>query len=116
MPMMEISKAGLLIPLARQQGIPLNEEEADVILGHLKSHDQILLTNEQGQTVLHDSQMGNDCSEDLPHSIWDIICFICDINDDLLDSEESAEEPDEAFLSELRKASHILTGLLAKVS
>lgn len=107
-----ISDAQELVAVALQQGIVLDTEEADVILGYLEGHEYSLMTDGQGATVRHDDQYGNNHRGDEPYTVQDAIEFCQEMNEDLLNDSRSQ---DEEYLSQLRKDGQILDTLLERV-
>lgn len=104
-----VSDAESLISIAIRQGVVLNADEADMILGYLEGHDYCLMVDDVGATIRHDEQYGNDHSEDESYSIRDAIMFCQEMNDDLLH-----EEQDEDFLSKLRMDEQVLSTLMER--
>lgn len=102
-----ISDAENLIRVAMLQGVTLNAEGADMILGYFEGHDYCLMADEEGATVRHDEQYEGDHSEDEPYSVQDAIAFCQDMNDDLLH-----EDRNEKYLSQLRRDKQILDALM----
>lgn len=111
----EILKPEQLIPIALQQGVSLNESEANLILGYQEGHDYVLLEDGQSHTVRHDLQQSNDHQGDDPYTVQDAIRFALDMSEDILRCTEQAEAPDEAYLSDLRNDGRVLTDLLDRM-
>lgn len=109
-----VSDTSGLIAAAMRQGIRLDAEEAEMILGYLEGHDYCLMADGSGKTMRHDEQCEDDYREDEPYTIRDAIAFCQEMNDDLLRNGCFQGEPDEGHLSQLRKDGQVLDALMAR--
>ena len=107
-----ISDAQELMMAAQKQGIVLNVEEANTILGYLEGHEYSLMTDGQGATVRHDDQYGNNHRGDEPYTVQDTIAFCQEMNEELLDD---GHPRDEGYLAQLREDRQVLDKLMEKV-
>lgn len=107
-----ISNAQELMMAAQKQGIVLDVEEANMILGYLEGHEYSLLTDDEGMTVRHDDQYGNNHRGDEPYTVQDAIAFCQEMNEELLDD---GHPRGEGYLAQLREDRQILDKLMERV-
>lgn len=110
-----ISRVEELTVAAQKQGVELNTEEADMILGYLEGHDYCLMGNGEGVTARHDEQYGDDHSEDELYTILNTIAFCQSMNEELLNDSSSQCDPDMKYLSQLQKDEGTLKLLMARL-
>lgn len=111
-----ISEAGEFVAAALKQGVILTTGEADMLLGYLEGHDYCLMVDDEGVTVRHDEQYREDHSEDEPYTVQAVIEFCQEMNADLIHENSSSIEPDEEYLTHLRKDEQILDALAERVT
>lgn len=111
-----ISEAGEFVAAALKQGVILTTGEADMLLGYLEGHDYCLMVDDEGVTVRHDEQYGEDHSEDKPYTIQAVIEFCQEMNVDLIHENSSSIEPDEGYLAHLRKDEQVLDTLAERIA
>ncbi len=106
-----INDAKCLVMAAMQQGVVLDTDEADMILGYFEGHDYCLMVDNGGRTMRHDEQYGDSHREDEPYTVLDAIVFCQEMNADLLHEGHS----DEKYLSQLRKDEEVLDALIGRL-
>ena len=91
--------------------------EADIVLGYIEGHDFALMSNEQFQTVLHDTEEEEKYgySKDQPYTIREVVEFCRDMNEDLLRESSDNENCDSSYIFDLKKDSFILDGIMEKI-
>lgn len=109
-----INEAGRLIETAQKQGVELNTEEADMILGYLEGHDYCLMVDAEGATVRHDEQYGDSHRGDETYIVQDAIQFCQEMNWDLLRDGSALNERDRAYSAHLRKDKQLLDALMER--
>ena len=102
-----------LIAVALKQGIGLDAEEADTILGYLEGHDYCLMADDQGMTARHDEQYGDNHRDDEPYTVRDAIEFCQEMNEDLL---HDSRFQSEGYLTQLRKDEQVLDALMGRIA
>lgn len=95
-----IDNANKLMSAAMVQGIRLDKQAATIILGYLEGHDYCLMEDEQGGTLRHDEQYGDDHRGDEIYTVLDAIDFCQEMNENLLNDYESLDSADKEYLSQ----------------
>lgn len=114
--MKEIRTAEEMMAVATRQGVPFSFVEAEVVLGYMEGHDYCLLADDGFKMMLHDKQDGDKHEEDIPYTVRDVLEFCIEMNDELLTENSGKEDPDQAYLLDLRKDELILGGLMKRVA
>lgn len=102
-----------LAAVAVQQGLPLSDQEADIILGYLEGHDYSLMADADGATVRHDEQYGTIHRGDEPYTVREAVEFCQEMNEDLI--RDSAQIGlDEDYFVKLQRDAEVLSALMAR--
>ena len=104
-----------LITAAACQGLEIDADEADIILGYLEGHEYSLMVDDNGMTVRHDEQYGCQHRGDEPYSIQRAIRFCQEMNEGLIQDNESQDKPDREYLFQLRKDEQALDALMVRI-
>ncbi len=116
--MTEIKKAEELVAVAVRQGVQMNLVEADIILGYMEGHGFALLSDEQFQMALHDTEEEEKYgyTKDQPYTIREAVEFCQEMNGEMLLDASSKDTPDENEVLDLRKDALILDGAMGKAA
>ena len=116
--MTEIKKAEDLVAVSIRQGLQMNLVEADIVLGYIEGHGFSLMSNEQFQMALHDTEEEEKYgySKDQPYTIREAVEFCQEMNEELLRDASSEESCDESRILDLRKDDFILSGLVERAT
>ena len=116
--MTEIKKAEDLVVVSVRQGLQMNLVEADIVLGYIEGHGFALMSNEQFQMALHDTEEEEKYgySKDQPYTIREAVEFCQEMNEELLRDASSEESRDENRVLDLRKDDFILSGLMERAT
>ena len=115
--MTEIKKAEDLVAVSIRQGLQMNLVEADIVLGYIEGHGFSLMSNEQFQMALHDTEEEKyGYSKDQPYTIREAVEFCQEMNEELLRDASSEESCDESRILDLRKDDFILSGLVERAT
>ena len=101
-----------------RQGLQMNLVEADIVLGYIEGHGFSLMSNEQFQMALHDTEEEEKYgySKDQPYTIREAVEFCQEMNEELLRDASSEEYCDESRILDLRKDDFILSGLVERAT
>lgn len=113
--MNRISKPGELTAAALLQGIEMDANEADTVLGYLEGHDYCLMTDGRGNVERHDEQEREDHSADIEYSIQEAIEFCQEMNGELSRGNKSLDIPDTDYQERLQKDERILDALMERI-
>ena len=116
--MTKIKKAEDLVAVSARQGLQMNLVEADIVLGYMEGHGFSLVSDEQYQVKLHDTEEEEKYgyASDQPYTIREAIEFCQEMNEELL-LDASGEDPrDENRILDLRKDDLILSGLMERAA
>ena len=113
--MSEIKKAEELVAVAVRQGVQMNLVEADIVLGYMEGHGFALVSDEQFQMALHDTEEEEQYgyAKDQPYTIREAVEFCQEMNEELL---QDASDKEESYILDLRKDDLILSGLMEKAA
>lgn len=116
--MTEIKKAEDLVAVSIRQGLQMNLVEADIVLGYIEGHGFSLMSNEQFQMALHDTEEEEKYgySMDQPYTIREAVEFCQEMNEELLRDASGEESRDENRVLDLRKDGLILGGLMERAA
>lgn len=116
--MSEIKKAEELVAVAVRQGVQMNLVEADIVLGYMEGHGFALVSDEQFQMALHDTEEEEKYgyTKDQPYTIREAVEFCQEMNEELLQDAAGKEQRDENYILDLRKDDLILARLMEKAA
>ena len=116
--MTEIKKAEDLVAVSVRQGLQMNLVEADIVLGSIEGHGFALMSDEQFQMALHDTEEEEKYgyTNDQPCTIREAVEFCQEMNEELLLDATGKEQQDEGYILDLRKDDLILSGLMEKAA
>mgnify|MGYP001031256876 CR=1 FL=1 len=116
--MTEIKKAEELVAVAVRQGVQMNLVEADIVLSYMESHGFALMSDEQFQMALHDTEEEEKYgyTKDQPYTIREAVEFCQEMNEELLQDAAGKEQRDDSYILDLRKDDLILAGLAEKAA
>lgn len=116
--MTEIMTAEWLVSVAVRQGVQMNLVEADIVLGYMEGHGYALVSDEQYQVKLHDTEEEEKYgyTNDQPYTIREAVEFCQEMNEELLQEAVGKEQQDANYILDLRKDELILSGLMEKAA
>ena len=116
--MTEIKKAEDLVAVSVRQGLQMNLVEADIVLGYIEGHGFALMSDEQFQMALHDTEEEEKYgyTNDQPYTIREAVEFCQEMNEELLLDATGKKQQDESYILDLRKDDLILSGLMEKAA
>ena len=116
--MSEIKTPEDLVAVAVRQGVQMNLVEADIVLGYMEGHGFSLVSDEQYQVKLHDTEEEEKYgyTNDQPYTIREAVEFCQEMNEELLLDATGKEQRDESYILDLRKDDLILSGLMEKAA
>ena len=116
--MTEIKKAEDLVAVSVRQGLQMNLVEADIVLGYIEGHGFALMSDEQFQMALHDTEEEEKYgyTNDQPYTIREAVEFCQEMNEELLLDATGKEQQDASYILDLRKDDLILSRLMEKAA
>lgn len=116
--MTEISKAEELVAVSARQGFKMSLIEADIVLGYMEGHGYALVSDEQYQVKLHDTEEEEKYwyTNDQPYTIREAVEFCQEMNEELLQDAVGKKQQDANYILDLRKEELILSGLMDKAA
>lgn len=116
--MTEIKKAEALVAVSVRQGLQMNLVEADIVLGYMEGHGFALMSDNQFQMALHDTEeeekYGYD--NDQPYTIREVVELCQEMNEELLMDVSGKEQRDDSCILGHRKDYLILSGLMERAA
>lgn len=111
-----VTKTMELMAAAGNQGVALNDTEAEILLGYLEGHDYCLKMGKNRRLWLHDNQDGEKDDNDDAYTIRDVIELCQELNGEILLEEEGKQTPEKNYILELRKDEILLKQMMEKVA
>ena len=105
-----------LMAAAGNQGVALNDTEAEILLGYLEGHDYCLKMGKNRRLWLHDNQDGEKDDNDDAYTIRDVIELCQELNGEILLEEESKQTPKQNYILELKKDKMLLERMMEKAA